>query len=414
MSAPGSGKAKGKGKAPPPPLHGRVESGGKGRGKNRGESWQPPEELRAPAPLLNAHHSLNVVDGTLWQGLGLWAPPLPHPLSLEEEDGDNDHAVALISPMECLEIDFDRLLSFWNVPDDVVESTHQDTVSDGQLLSASFAQAVEIAMKVYELTPAIVQCALTEDASVLSAEQAIALENLAHGVEQYSAGDFNAAVARLGIEALGKPESLVYSIMSVPNGTARALILGAHHSVQEDIAIIESCSRGLGNLVDRFEVSRSFKTMLQVVLVIQNVLSQQCSFALKTKCLPRLGHQKVGHNRVSMGGAAALDFARRFGADRVSGLAVLAGYYDTQRLEELVEAIRDIPLRVVHHRKDHCVKFAPMEALIAKRRSLGAAKTAAIISDEEVKQTHQISVEERSRSMEWLLQVAAESSPRPP
>merc|ERR1712137_487583 len=230
-------------------------------------------------------------------GLGLWAPPLPHPLSLEEEDGDNDHAVALISPMECLEIDFDRLLSFWNVPDDVVESTHQDTVSDGQLLSASFAQAVEIAMKVYELTPAIVQCALTEDASVLSAEKAIALENLAHGVEQYSAGDFNAAVARLGIEALGKPESLVYSIMSVPNGTARALILGAHHSVQEDIAIIESCSRGLGNLVDRFEVSRSFKTMLQVVLVIQNVLSQQCSFALKTKCLPRLGHQKVGHNR---------------------------------------------------------------------------------------------------------------------
>merc|ERR1712232_204062 len=59
---------------------------------------------------------------------------------------------------------------------------------------------------------------------------------------------------------------------------------------------------------------------------------------------------------VSMGGCAVLEFARAF-PDLVRGAAVISGYYNKFQILELVDAIADIPLLLVHSREDRACPF---------------------------------------------------------
>jgi len=82
---------------------------------------------------------------------------------------------------------------------------------------------------------------------------------------------------------------------------------------------------------------------------------------------------------VSMGACAVLEFARAF-PNRVSGAAIISGYYDEAQMDDLVQATLHIPFLLVHSRGDRACPFATIEKLhlarvaAAEQHGLGARR----------------------------------------
>mmetsp|Transcript_113854 Transcript_113854/g.276483 ORF Transcript_113854/g.276483 Transcript_113854/m.276483 type:complete len:321 (+) Transcript_113854:3-965(+) len=108
---------------------------------------------------------------------------------------------------------------------------------------------------------------------------------------------------------------------------------------------------------------------------------------------------------VSMGGHAALEFARSF-PGRVRSLGVIAGYYEEREVGGLLQAIEQIPLLLVHRHGDRCCPFPLIRRVYDGR--LGAppapggapARTEAWFSAGD---WHGPSEEERGEAIRWLL-----------
>ncbi|CAE8696099.1 unnamed protein product, partial [Polarella glacialis] len=93
---------------------------------------------------------------------------------------------------------------------------------------------------------------------------------------------------------------------------------------------------------------------------------------LKFKHGVESGIQVLG---VSMGGHAALEFARTF-PDRVQRAAVIAGYYPEAQIDALVQATAAIPLLLVHRKGDYACPFRLIQSLHLARIGETSSKCA--------------------------------------
>merc|ERR1739841_275746 len=111
----------------------------------------------------------------------------------------------------------------------------------------------------------------------------------------------------------------------------------------------------------------------------------------------------------SMGGHAALEFARQF-PDLVGGLAVVASYYPEVQIESLAARISSMPMLLVHHRGDRCCPFQSAQRLYdALRKSAEgdgrAQKTRHHEAWFSAGDTHGPSDEELEAITKWILQT---------
>lgn len=267
---------KGKGKGPPPMTakgKGKLHPIVKAKMKAKAQAQIVPEHLQAPqgANRLRPPRRLESTVGTLWEGLKPW---------------EADHSVCVI--------DLDRLREQWLTPAVPAVPTQAQTIHRGTLLSRYAAQSVGIAMLSLGLNPGLVDQALTQDFSVLSPAQAEGLVNLVvpHTEEQ---GQLQVAVQINGVQGLSPAEQLVWAVASVPQGPARARLLALQHTMPGEVAHAEFQAGVAERLPERLRSSWGLRSVLQALLVIRNILSQQDCRAFPVEALATLDIERVRH-----------------------------------------------------------------------------------------------------------------------
>jgi len=239
------------GKARPPPPPARPVS-------------PPPEHLKAPtdASRLALHARSIRASGSLWEGLDPWGSSC---------DGQ--------FPSWC--VNFDRLRDLWAPPEQVpVEAAQAQAARDAedQVMDRRVKQNVEIVVKSLKLQPDRIKEALLGNFEALSPQQIRALAWEIVPVLQVAGGLLQALVHRRGAASLGAPEAVLWAVASTPLGDSRAHTLALRVSVPEEIAMMKAKVQPAVEIVSRLSNSAPLRMLLQAILVVRSVLSQQkCS-----------------------------------------------------------------------------------------------------------------------------------------
>lgn len=272
-------KGTGKGKSaylgpplPPPPARTNLQAC---------EPAQPPPHLTAPAEAprlrIGNNQRLPSAKGTLWEGLDPWG-------------GDTGMGG------QGLAINFDRLREQWEEPSApaTVAVTRTAAAHRTTILPAEVQQKIDIVRKATKLIPERVLHALTEDFQAISPEQARALANDVSPHVAEASGALQAMVHERGVDALGQAEALLWTIQSTPHGTLGVSLLHAHHWMDEDVAWAESQAGAAEAVVERLRTSTPVRALLQAILVVRNVMSQQESPAFLLESLgSRLASERL-------------------------------------------------------------------------------------------------------------------------
>lgn len=275
---------KGKGKGPGPAVPLPPGAGRPAKGKGKGGSAVPevpiPHDLLAPghAHLLRVDRASFHAEGTIWEGL--------EPFGVARGTGDD-------GPLEGTEIDVDLLRTFWAPQQPaapIVAEPEPRFVLDGRV-----SQKIQIASLANGLSAELVRRALTEDFSLLSADQATALAKDICPFAAEMAAPIAAEVARRGGAAdLSLPEAMIWTIVNIPKGVQRAQVLAERSGIQEELEYVEERVGKAEGLVSRLRGSRPLKSILQIVLAIRNIMSQRGSEGIRCERFAALVFDKVG------------------------------------------------------------------------------------------------------------------------
>lgn len=287
----GHGKGKGKGPVPAPP-------GAKGRGKSqhKGAAWEVstvlPLEVQAPAgasPLYRNYGGLAHAANSLWDGLSPWGPL-----------GDSAGTTAGLQPLDHLVLDHQRLRELWMPRAAPHEASIRRTAAS-TLIHARESQAIEIVIVSNNLTPELVNQALTQNCEAVSVDQAHAIAQvIAPSVINYGALVESEVTRRGGSTSLTRPERMIWVLSRVPDAFERMQVLSARHSIVEEVDHATQRADKLESILERLQTSRPFRTVLQVILAVTNILAQ-CNFAgIRSQDLAILGSRKVGRGKVSL------------------------------------------------------------------------------------------------------------------
>eukprot|EP00930_Biecheleria_cincta_P104632 TRINITY_DN969_c7_g1_i1.p1 TRINITY_DN969_c7_g1~~TRINITY_DN969_c7_g1_i1.p1 ORF type:complete len:751 (+),score=167.80 TRINITY_DN969_c7_g1_i1:250-2253(+) len=301
-SAPPKGKGKGKAAGSGPPLPEQDKGKGKGKGGKGCKGKEsarspPPDHLLAPqgSPTLRLRSSniLSNTEGTLWHGLSPW------------------DAVAGVGVLECTFLDLDKLrgefasLQQEARSDDVeVQDREVQEATRPKPRANTCLNSVEIAVKAVKLTPELVQAALLQDLSVLTPDQARALiKEVAPKANHPEIQKHLQALEDQAVDPMtfGTPVKIMLAIRDIPQSLDVISILDHHHSLDEEVALAQQRVEGTETLVQALANSQSLKTILQTILVLRNVFSQQECLAFKLDSLGDLGKETLGtsHGRSS-------------------------------------------------------------------------------------------------------------------
>lgn len=293
-SAPPKGKGKGKAAGSGPPLPEQDKGKGKGSKGSKGKEATrspPPDHLLAPQGSqtlrLRSSNILSNTEGTLWHGLSPW------------------DAVAGVGVLECTFLDLDKLRGEF-VPaqqeargDDAEVQEAQETTRQ-RPRAFTCLNSVEIAVKAVKLTSELVQASLLRDLSALTPDQARALikevapkanhpevQKHLQDLEDQAADPMN----------FGTPEKIMLAIRNIPQSLDVIRVLDHHHSLDEEVALAQQRVEATEKLVQTLAHSQSLKSILQTILVLRNVFSQQECLAFKLDSLGDLGRETLGTSR---------------------------------------------------------------------------------------------------------------------
>eukprot|EP00747_Dinoflagellata_sp_TGD_P130026 gnl/TRDRNA2_/TRDRNA2_174770_c5_seq1.p1 gnl/TRDRNA2_/TRDRNA2_174770_c5~~gnl/TRDRNA2_/TRDRNA2_174770_c5_seq1.p1 ORF type:complete len:685 (+),score=109.58 gnl/TRDRNA2_/TRDRNA2_174770_c5_seq1:32-2056(+) len=304
--------AEGKGAAPGPPPPRLPTAGGKGAGKGaataapgpppppggsdaarrphdrapeaaKKATISPPAHLVAPqgAPTIRVQKRLlgeRAAEGTLWEGLGMWGP---------------DQLLGRPA-LDLTVVNVDALREQWSLslqPRDVTQAQTQ-SVRSQRTLPGSVLFCVEVTSFRQNFTPELVRRALTEDMDALSSEQAEALSKLAPYVDQFGV-DLRNLVPVRGQDAFVPAELLIWNIACIPEGANRARLLADRVKIPSEVCRVERQVADLELAAKSLWESKPLRSILQTILAVRNILSQEGSPGFSISSLQNLKNERV-------------------------------------------------------------------------------------------------------------------------
>mmetsp|Transcript_57315 Transcript_57315/g.185666 ORF Transcript_57315/g.185666 Transcript_57315/m.185666 type:complete len:679 (+) Transcript_57315:37-2073(+) len=265
-AAEGAGKGAGKAGKGPPPAKGKGKgSDGKGIGSKGAGKSQPPSHLAAPADAarLRIHTSRadQNISGTLWEGLNPWA------------EGAQQRFPAW-------RLNIDRLRGLWEPPPQEPERAERSGAlvarrREAGILDGKALMKMEVIVRGFHLSPDMVRSLLDGAFDVCTAEVKEVLAYQVAPVAEESAAALRGYVERNGDASLSRSEQVLWAIASTRYGSARLRLIEVHSSLDSQIHAFKQKVNAPQRLIDRLRGSDSLKMLLQVILVVRNVTSQE-------------------------------------------------------------------------------------------------------------------------------------------
>lgn len=254
------------------------------------ELQRPPPHLAAPAnaPLLRVYGPLPKANGSLWDGLSRWGAE--HSAS-SVKDANKTHLFA--EPLDGLVINYDLLREHWHGTPSTVPAAPTAPTRQQGVVDDSIVFLVEVTMRAHQLSPALLRRALTEDFDALSSEQAQALALSVAPFVPVTEGDLRMEVARRGKGALRPAEAVLWAVANVHHGMQRSMLLGLRAKLPEEEEHMRSRVDRMEEFAESLVRSRPLRTVLQLLLILRNVMSQQSHEAFSMESLAGLNNERV-------------------------------------------------------------------------------------------------------------------------
>lgn len=173
-------------------------------------------------------------------------------------------------------VNFDRLRELWAPVEEVPEAAPQPTaVDEDQVMDQRTKQKLEIVIKSLKLQPDKIHEALRGNFDALTPQQIRALVGEIVPAMPETSGLLQALVQRRGAASLPGPEAVLWAVASTPLGEARAQTLALRMLLPEDTAMLNTKVAPAVEIVQRLRQSTPLRMLLQAILVVRSVLSQQ-------------------------------------------------------------------------------------------------------------------------------------------
>eukprot|EP00927_Polykrikos_kofoidii_P025609 TRINITY_DN2297_c0_g1_i3.p1 TRINITY_DN2297_c0_g1~~TRINITY_DN2297_c0_g1_i3.p1 ORF type:complete len:651 (-),score=55.05 TRINITY_DN2297_c0_g1_i3:111-1997(-) len=283
----------GRGVPPPLPPQMIAKGGGKGtrtmpptpsfaKGKGKGGTSRPrvqfpppPPELRAPVGVtLRRVKPLVSSTGTFWEGLNLW-------------NAESSHV------LEGTTVDFGLLASLWEpMPQAPASMDGNRNTIERSILPASVSQRAEIVVKASKISPESVRAALTDDVTALTPTQAIVLETELLPLISEATPYLEVVFGRHGLSRFNETELVFWTVISTPEGTLRARFVAERYRANEELLVAQARAERAEVFVQFLRESKPFRSVLQVILVIRNILTQTGAPGHPCSMFPKLQSER--------------------------------------------------------------------------------------------------------------------------